>query len=143
MTRMRSLRRKPVAEINMVPYIDVVLVLLMIFMMTAPLVNQGVEIDLPQVESEALPPDESRTLVVEVERDGTYYMYLLGDEPALLGSRQLLERAAEVLQAQPQTAVVVRADAAVDYGRVVYAMSLLQQAGAPRVGLATRPLDAQ
>lgn len=139
MTRMRSLRRKPVAEINMVPYIDVVLVLLMIFMMTAPLVNQGVEIDLPQTDAEALPPEESRTLVVEVERDGTYYLYVLGEEPVMLGSRQLLEQAADILQAAPQTAVVVRADAAVDYGRVVQAMGLLQQAGAPRVGLATRP----
>lgn len=139
MTSIRSIRRKPMAEINMVPYIDVVLVLLMIFMMTAPLINQGVEIDLPQVDTEPLPPEELQTLVLEVDRDGRYYLYLLSEERLSVEATQIRQRAATILQASPQTAVVVRADAAVDYGRVIYAMGLLQQAGAPRVGLATRP----
>jgi biopolymer transport protein TolR len=127
------------AEINMVPYIDVVLVLLMIFMMTAPLINQGVEIDLPQVDTEPLPPEELQTLVLEVDRDGRYYLYLLSEERLSVEATQIRQRAATILQASPQTSVVVRADASVDYGRVIYAMGLLQQAGAPRVGLATRP----
>ncbi len=139
MNSIRSIRRKPVAEINMVPYIDVVLVLLMIFMMTAPLINKGVEIDLPQVDTEPLPPEDLQTLVLEVDRDGVYYLYVLSEERVALDAPQIRPRAAAILRAAPQTLVVVRADAAVDYGRVIHAMGLLQQAGAPRVGLATRP----
>lgn len=131
--------RKLVAEINVVPYIDVMLVLLVIFMITAPLINQGVEIDLPQAETEALPPEEPRTLVLEIERDGSYHLYRLGETRAMLSADEVLIRAGAILRATPETAVVVRADTAVDYGSVIRAMSLLQQAGAPRVGLATRP----
>lgn len=135
----RHLRRKPMAEINVVPYIDVMLVLLVIFMITAPLINQGVEIDLPQTEMEPLPPEEPQTLVLEIERDGSYHLYRLGETRVMLGAEDVRERVGAVLRAAPETAVVVRADTAVDYGSVIRAMSLLQQAGAPRVGLATRP----
>ncbi|MCB1716401.1 MAG: biopolymer transporter ExbD, partial [Candidatus Competibacteraceae bacterium] len=83
MNRYRS-RKRHIAEINVIPYIDVMLVLLVIFMITAPLLNQGVEIELPQAAANPLPPTEQRTLVLDIDRAGQYYLYLVGDaaEPA-------------------------------------------------------------
>ncbi|MDX1605948.1 MAG: protein TolR [Candidatus Competibacterales bacterium] len=132
-------RRRLVAEINIVPYVDVMLVLLVIFMITAPLINQGVELDLPQAESQPLPPSELRTLVLEIGPDGTYAMYQVGESGVRMTVEEARLRASAVLRRDPATPVVVRADATVDYGTVVQAMTVLQQAGAERVGLATRP----
>jgi biopolymer transport protein TolR len=141
MNPQRRTRRRHIAEINVVPYIDVMLVLLVIFMITAPLINQGVEIDLPQADASPLETSEVRTLLLEVDRQGTYYLHLAGDPPEPLETEQILARVAAILRTEPRTPVVVQADASVDYGTVVQAMALLQQAGAPRVGLSTQPLE--
>ncbi len=135
----RRPRRRHMAEINVVPYIDVMLVLLVIFMISAPLINQGVEIDLPQAESAPLEASDLRTLLLVVDRAGGYFLHLAGEPPELLDDEQILVRASAILLTEPRTPVVVQADTAVDYGTVVRAMALLQQAGAPRVGLSTQP----
>lgn len=134
----RRYRRRVMAEINIVPYIDVMLVLLVIFMITAPLLNQGVEIDLPQANAEPLPPSETRSLVLEVDRDGQYYLHLAGEPAETVTENDIRARTAAILLRDPATPVLVRADETVDYGTVVQAMILLQQGGAPKVGLSTR-----
>jgi biopolymer transport protein TolR len=130
-------RKRIMAEINIVPYIDVMLVLLVIFMVTAPLLNQGVEVDLPQANTEVLPPDENRTLVLEIDREGTYFLHLAGEPAEALTDDQIRTRTAAALQLNPATPVLVRADKNINYGKVIQAMVLLQQGGAPKVGLAT------
>ena len=136
--RNRRNRNRLMAEINVVPYIDVMLVLLIIFMITAPLLNQGVEIDLPQANAEPLPASEVRSLVLEVDRDGNYYLHLAGEPAQVTAGADILARTAAILQRDPTTPVLVRADEDVAYGTVVQAMILLQQGGAPKIGLSTR-----
>ena len=135
-------RRRHVADINVVPYIDVMLVLLVIFMISTPLINQGVKINLPKAQAKTLPPSQIRTLILEVDHNGAYYVHLVGSAAQPMSPKQALIYASAVLRRQPRTPVVVRADAAVDYGKVIQAMVLLQKAGAPRVGLATQPPPA-
>ena len=139
MSRSSRRRNRVIAEINVVPYIDVMLVLLVIFMITVPLLNQGVELDLPQAAAQALPVTDSRSLILEVDRTGAYYLHRAGEPPQQVDHDTALARAAAVLLRYPGTPVLVRADRGVDYGAVVQAMVLLQQAGAPKVGLATEP----
>ena len=127
------------AEINVVPYIDVMLVLLVIFMVTAPLITQGVKVDLPKAEAQPQPGDGAAPVVIHVDRFGDTYVDL-GDAELLPVDQQLLyERLRAVLVNAPGTSVVVRADASVDYGSVVDAMVAAQAAGAPSVGLVTQP----
>lgn len=136
MTRHR-IRRKPMAEINVVPYIDVMLVLLVIFMITAPLLTQGVKVELPQASAEAIPPEDKEPVVVSVDAQGQYYINV-GDNPDdPIDGQTLAARVAAVLRRQPTTPVYVRGDTRVDYGSVMGAMTLLQGAGAPSVGLIT------
>ncbi len=127
------------AEINVVPYIDVMLVLLIIFMITAPLLAQGVKVELPQAASKPLPPESKEPLVVTVDVAGKYYLNIGDRQEQEVDEETLVQRVAAVLGRTPETPVLVRGDHAVDYGRVVRAMSLLQQAGAPGVGLMTDP----
>lgn len=147
MSRIRN-RRKPVSEMNVVPYIDVMLVLLVIFMVTAPMLNQGVKVDLPQVSSEALPQDNNAViLTVSIKADKTYYWNTgtevdvdRADEQAV--KLEDMVRAASAILASnreqgKQVQVYVRADRSVDYGSVMSAMSGLQQAGVTDVGLIT------
>jgi biopolymer transport protein TolR len=135
----RRNRRKPMADINVVPYIDVMLVLLVIFMVTAPLITQGVKVDLPQAEAQPQPGEGSPPVVIHVDQFGDTYVDL-GDADLLPVDQQLLyERLRTVLDAAPATPVMLRADASVDYGVVVDAMVAAQAAGAPSVGLVTRP----
>lgn len=132
-------RRRMMAEINVVPYIDVMLVLLIIFMITAPLITQGVKIDLPQAPSEVLPPSESEPLTVSIGPGGELYTDI-GETPEEPVSEQVvLTRVAAVLKYRPQTEVLVAGDHVVDYGRVVEVMALLQSAGVASVGLITEP----
>jgi len=127
------------ADINVVPYIDVMLVLLVIFMVTAPLITQGVKVDLPQAEAQPQPGEGSPPVVIHVDQFGDTYVDL-GDADLLPVDQQLLyERLRTVLDAAPATPVMLRADASVDYGVVVDAMVAAQAAGAPSVGLVTRP----
>jgi biopolymer transport protein TolR len=135
----RRNRRKPMADINVVPYIDVMLVLLVIFMVTAPLITQGVKVDLPQAEAQPQVGEGAPPVVIHVDQFGDIYVDL-GDADLLPVDQQLLyERLRTVLDAAPGTPVMLRADASVDYGLVVDAMVAAQAAGAPSVGLVTRP----
>jgi biopolymer transport protein TolR len=136
-------RRRPMAEINVVPYIDVMLVLLVIFMITAPLVTQGVRVDLPQAKAEPLPPNSDEPLIITVARDGALYLSLGENRDRPLDDRGLMLRVAAALEHKPGTPVMVRGDQQVDYGRVVHAMVLAQAAGAPSVGLITEPPEEQ
>ena len=135
----RRSRKRLVAEINVVPYIDVMLVLLVIFMVTVPLLNQGVQVELPQAEAAPLDQSENRSLILEVDGSGGYFLHLAGEPAEALAAEQIVLRTAAVLRRNPQTPVLVRADKDVPYGRVVQAMALLTRGGAPRVGLATEP----
>ncbi|MGH8436650.1 MAG: protein TolR [Pseudomonas sp.] len=147
MARIRK-RRKPVAEMNVVPYIDVMLVLLVIFMVTAPMLNQGVKVDLPKVSSEALPQDNNtQVLTISIKADKTYY-WNLGSEvdtdkqqaKALTLPEMTTAVTAIMNQSRSlgkQTQVFIRGDKSVDYGAVMAAMGGLQQAGVGNVGLIT------
>ncbi len=133
-------RRRPMAEINVVPYIDVTLVLLVVFIVAAPLFTQGVEVDLPQAAATPIVPEEDKEpLVVTVDAQGRFFVNVGEDPEAPVDEVTLVNRVAAVLRHQPGTPVLVRGDRDVPYGRVVEAMSLLQRAGAPRVGLVTEP----
>ncbi|UCB56206.1 MAG: protein TolR [Thiotrichales bacterium] len=134
-------KRKPVSEINVVPYIDVMLVLLIIFMITAPLLQQGVEIDLPQASANPLPPEQREPLVVSVSKEGDFYLNIGENLEKPIDEDLLANRVAAVIKNHPQTPVLVRGDKAVDYGRVTEAMVLLQAAGVEKVGLMTESLD--
>jgi biopolymer transport protein TolR len=128
------------SEINVVPYIDVMLVMLVIFMITAPLLNQGVDVELPQADAEPMSGDQQDPLVLTVDAEGRYFLNIGGDPEQAIDAETLVTRSAAVLRRRPKIAVLVRGDARVDYGLVVAAMSLLQEAGASRVGLITEPV---
>ena len=130
-------KRKPVAEINVVPYIDVMLVLLVIFMVTAPLLMQGVEVDLPQAPTEPVSKQDSEPLIVSIKANGGLYMNLGADTEQELSLATVRTRVAAVLRRNPEKPVLVWGDRNVSYGEVVTLMASLQQAGAPSVGLVT------
>ena len=136
MARQRT-RNKPMAQINVVPFIDVMLVMLVVFMITAPLLNQGVEVDLPQASAEPITSEDQEPLVVSVDAGGNYFINI-GEKPeSPINEDTLLTRVAAVLKYSPKKPVMVRGDQAVNYGKVVHAMTVLQAAGAPSVGLMT------
>ncbi|MFP4161691.1 MAG: protein TolR [Ectothiorhodospira sp.] len=135
--------RRGMSQINVVPFIDVMLVLLIIFMVTAPLLHQGVEVDLPKARAEPLEEElqEDEPIVVTVSREGvmTLNQGSAADTPLRHGA--LREAVSDLLSRSPETPVFVRGDRHVDYGAVMNAMVTLQAAGAPRVGLITDPPD--
>ena len=134
---MGSNKRRPISDINVVPYIDVMLVLLIIFMITAPFVQQGVEVDLPQASAKPMSPDEAEPVVVSIDKKGDFYLDI-GDEPDKpIDAQLMVNRVAAVRQLKPNVPVLVRGDRNVGYGRVVDAMVLLQKAGVEKVGLMT------
>lgn len=125
------------SDINVVPYIDVMLVMLVIFMITAPLLTQGVQVKLPQASAKPIPSKQQEPLLVTVGPDGKFYLNV-GDHPrSPVDADTLVQRAAAVLRLHPDTQVLVKGDRSVPYGDVVTAMALLQRAGAPGVGLVT------
>ena len=128
-------RSRPIAEINVVPYIDVMLVLLVIFMVTAPLLTQGVEVQLPQAAAEVFPQNDHPPLLVSVDKNGLLYLDA-GTTP--LSPENLAVKVRAALRLEPQRAVIVRGDRTVVYDKVLQAMSLLKQAGVPKVGLMTQ-----
>ncbi len=130
--------RKLMGEINVVPYIDVMLVLLIIFMVTAPLLSQGVKVDLPETGAEPIDPDP-QALVLSVDATGSMFLNL-GDPELALSADRILEVAGAAMRREPGRPVLVKADEAVPYGRVVEGMVLLQQAGAKKVGFVTQPV---
>lgn len=135
----KAARRKPMSEINVVPYIDVMLVLLVIFMVTAPLMTQGIKVDLPEAASGPLEVDDDEPmLVVSVKGDGTYYMNVgVEEEPVPLP--ELADKASRVIAARPDIKVLVEGDKNLAYGVIVDLMQTLQTAGARSVGLITEP----
>ena len=126
-------------QINVVPYIDVMLVLLIIFMITAPLLTQGISVDLPNAPASQLDPGQNEPLVLSVDRDGKYYLNVGDDEDMPIDDATVVERASAVLRRNAQTPVLVQADETVPYGRVVTGAVLLQQAGAAKIGFQTDP----
>jgi biopolymer transport protein TolR len=139
----RRRSRRLMGEINVVPYIDVMLVLLIIFMVTAPLLTQGVKVNLPQAGAEPLPlhknPDD-KPLILSIDANGRLFLNAGADPAVPIDDQTLLDRAAAILQATPEVDVLVKGDSAVPYGRVISAMVLLQRAGARKVGFLTDPL---
>jgi biopolymer transport protein TolR len=127
------------SEINVVPYIDVMLVLLIIFMITAPLLTQGVNVDLPQADAEPLPAKADDPVVISVNRAGEMFIDIGEDKDQPVDADTLVSRIRAVLKYKPKTPILVRGDAGVEYGRVVEAMVLVQAGGAPSVGLITEP----
>lgn len=136
MSRSRYGRKKRLmGEINVVPYIDVMLVLLIIFMVTAPLLSQGVKVDLPQAAAEPIEDEQREPFVVTVDAGGNYY--LNDDADAIASARDIEQQATAVLRRNPDAPFLVRGDGAVAYKHVVRAMVLLQAAGVKSVGLVT------
>lgn len=130
-------RRRPMSEINVVPYIDVMLVLLVIFIITAPLLTQGVKVDLPQADAQPLDVESQEPLVVTIDSTGSYYVNYGENQGSPVEPRVLAARIAALLRHRPGLSVVVRGDENVPYGDVVLLMTILQGAGAPSVGLIT------
>ena len=130
-------RRKKVAEINVVPYIDVMLVLLIIFMVTAPLITQGVKVELPKAEAEPLDEDSKTPIVASVDAEGNYFIAEGTGKNRNVTAEQLAIEVAAQLQLDPEKPVVVNGDGAVSYDAVVQLMVLLQKAVVPSVGLMT------
>ena len=129
--------RRAVAEINVVPYIDVMLVLLVIFMATAPLLMQGVEVDLPKANSTPVSDSDAEPLIVSIDAEAKLYLNLGASDDQALSIETVRQRVATVLKRNQDKAVMVWGDARVPYGEVVSLMSELQAAGAPSVGLVT------
>lgn len=127
------------AEINVVPYIDVMLVLLIIFMVTAPMIMQGVQVELPHAKAKPVPPEDDKPLIVSIKADGSYYVELGTKEQAQAATNltDIADRVGKVLRAKPETKVFVWGDRKVPYGDVVELMAALQNAGAESVGLVT------
>lgn len=135
----RSGKSKPMGEINVVPFIDVMLVLLVIFMITAPMLTQGVQVELPQVSSQPIDAEEDNDpIVISVDREGGYFI-TLGEDSTSVTLDEMSQRVVAILQQRPGTPVMVRGDRNVPYGQIVVLMSTLQSAGVANVGLLSEP----
>ncbi len=139
MSSRQSGRRKPKAEINVVPYIDVTLVLLIIFMVTAPMLQTGVEVDLPQADTETAEQQNDPPVIVSIDREGRFYIDMAGQESQEMGADEMTATVANVIRDKPAIQVFIRGDKFVDYGKVISAMAALKNAGVPKVGLMTQP----
>jgi len=135
----QRIRKRPISDINVVPYIDVMLVLLVIFMITAPLLAQGVKVSLPQAPSEPLEHTVEEPLVVSIDASGRAYLNYGEGQDSPLDDTTLIARVNALLRHRPGTPVLVKGDRSAQYGDVVRVMALLQRAGAPTVGLMTIP----
>ncbi|MEK9593646.1 MAG: protein TolR [Luminiphilus sp.] len=136
-------RRRMLAEINVVPYIDVMLVLLVIFMVTAPMLMQGVEVDLPDAAAAPVKDQDAEPLIVSINDRGELFLNLGANEKQALELATVRQRVAAVLRRTPDKPVLVWGDEQVPYGQVVTVMTALQEAGAPSVGLVTESPGAQ
>ncbi|HEY5702355.1 MAG TPA: protein TolR [Gammaproteobacteria bacterium] len=133
----QRIRKRPISEINVVPYIDVMLVLLIIFMITAPLLTQGIKVDLPEVPSRVVEQTDKEPVIINVDAAGNYYINYGENQDKPVAAADLLNRVNALLKYQPGIPVLVGGDQAVPYGRVAQLMSLLQSAGVPSVGMIT------
>jgi biopolymer transport protein TolR len=136
-------RRRMLAEINVVPYIDVMLVLLVIFMVTAPMLMQGVEVDLPDAAAAPVKDQDAEPMIVSINDRGELFLNLGANEKQALELATVRQRVAAVLRRTPDKPVLVWGDEQVPYGQVVTVMTALQEAGAPSVGLVTESPGAQ
>lgn len=138
-------RKRMMAEINIVPYIDVMLVLLVIFMITTPLLSQGVKVNLPKTQAKAIDTHQQKPIILTVNKKGQYFLNISADDKKTISPQQLRHLVAAhlaMLKREKKTALVlVKGDKEVDYGKVIQAMALLQNAGAKQIGLITAPGD--
>jgi biopolymer transport protein TolR len=145
MLRQKKAATRPMSEINVVPYIDVMLVLLVIFMITAPMLTQGVTVDLPKAASETLKAADREPIIVSVNEQGDYFLNIHSEPGSPIAPQALRVRVAAELELARETKqalnVLVKGDKGVAYGKVVEAMALLKQAGAEQVGLLTDSSD--
>ncbi|MBA4502014.1 protein TolR [Marinobacterium marinum] len=137
MIRKERKRRKLNSEINVVPYIDVTLVLLVIFMVTAPMLTQGVSVELPQAAAEPVEDQNEEPVILTVDAEGLYYINVGGDEKTAITRNEVAERVGKILASAPEKLLLVRGDKSANYDQVVQLMVLLQQVGAKSVGLVT------
>ena len=136
-------KRKVISEINVVPYIDVMLVLLIIFMVTAPLLTQGIKVELPKAGADPIADSSSLApLILSVNAQGELYINVGDDEDKPKDAESIISRTRAVLASQPSTMILVKADRQVPYGNVVGAMVLLQQGGAKNIGFVTDALES-
>ena len=138
-------KRKPMAEINVVPYIDVMLVLLIVFMVTAPMLNQGIDVDLPQASNEPLDIDENlETLVVSITAAGEYFLSIgaTGDERESVSLETVGEQVSRILNANPEIQVLVEGDTEADWGAMITLITTLNQAGVTNPNFITQPVDS-
>ncbi|MDO8954720.1 MAG: protein TolR [Gammaproteobacteria bacterium] len=135
--RRKRIRRPKMSQMNVVPYIDVMLVLLIIFMVTTPLLSQGVKVSLPKASANALVQEKFTPIIVSVNAEGLYFLNIAGNPDLPITPATLSQSVRGALQQTPDRKVYVRGDQGVEYGKVVDAMVILQQAGAPSVGLMT------
>jgi len=146
MLRGRVRRRKAMSEINVVPYIDVMLVLLVIFMITAPLLNQGIQVNLPQAQTQTLPGDPKAPLIVSVNAQGAYFLNISKTPDVPMDPATLVTAVQTAVQTSATQHIVrdvwVKGDRTVNYAAIIELMALLQQAGASHVGLMTDPAVA-
>ena len=136
----RRKRRKLMSQINVVPYIDVMLVLLIIFMVTAPLLNLGVDIHLPQSAAKSV-QDIKEPVLVSVDKDGNFFLTLGGTQHEPIDADNLVRKVSAFVRANPQVSVMIGGDERVDYGKIYQAMVLLQQSGVAKVGLMSQPVQ--
>jgi biopolymer transport protein TolR len=134
-------RKRRMSEINVVPYIDVMLVLLVIFMVTAPMLTEGVQVELPQTFAKAMTEEQEEPVVVSVDAKGQYYINIGDDTDKALDVETIVTRVAAVMRHRPGQGIYVKGDKAVNYGAVVNIMALLQNAGVGKIGLVTDAPD--
>jgi biopolymer transport protein TolR len=138
----KNRRRKPMAEINVVPYIDVTLVLLIIFMITTPMLQTGVQVELPQAEAATVEQKEDTPpIIVSIKTQGQFYLKVDNQTDEPIQPEAINARVMAVLANKPATPVLINADNNVDYGAVVTVMAALKNAGVPSVGLMTKSED--
>lgn len=130
-------KRKAMVDINVVPYIDVMLVLLIIFMITTPMLTQGVKVDLPQATAQKIPPTSDRPLIITVNQSGEYFLNTQDDAKTPVSAQNLMIQVRSALQKDKTKQVYVKGDKNANYGQVVSAMVLLQKSGVDNVGLVT------
>ena len=134
-------RRNLISDINVVPYIDVMLVLLVIFMISAPLMVQGIEVNLPEASSEALPVKNNEPLVVSIKKDGSIYLETDSTEDRSLTIDEMSMLVGKIFENRPGLQVIIRGDGEVKYDRVMKVMAGLQVAGASDIGLISKPIN--
>jgi len=138
-------RHKPMAEINVVPYIDVMLVLLIVFMVTAPLLNQGIEVELPEANNEPLAIDQNiETLVVSITSNGEYYLSVgaTGDDRRPVTLETLGDQVCRIMSANPRIQVLVEGDSSASWGAMITLITTLNQAGVSNPSFITQPLNS-